>query len=138
MTTLDTIRELVAQVRGQGKDVVWLADHVLLVAQHAGGLDLTDTILGDDAADFRRLFRPLLARVSKVAAEESGAAFDPYHGRYTLTRAGRGGLTRLEIVITNTAGVRRLQITPSPVAVRGPAADPTPPPTHVVPPQMPA
>lgn len=116
MTTTDAIRDLVAQIRSQGKDIVWLADQVLLVAQHGGRIALSDTTLGEDNSDFRRLFRPLLARMAKVAADESGAAFDPYSGHYTLTRSGRGGPVRVEIEIQNTTAVRRLQIDVTPIS----------------------
>lgn len=63
-----------------------------------------------------RLFRPLLAFLAGLAAEESGAEFHPYHGRYTLTRVTPAGPVRLDIAIENTTGEQRLTITRSVVA----------------------
>jgi hypothetical protein len=121
--THQAVLDLFAQLPDSEKDVVWLADQVLSVAQHAGPVELSAASFGGrQPTPLRRLFRPLLARLAKAAADETGTQFDPYHGRYTLTRAARDGTVRLEIAITNTPGEQCLCIQRVPVSSpRGPA-----------------
>jgi len=58
-----------------------------------------------------RVFRPLLARLAVIAAEETGGEFQPYGGRYSLTRALPGGPVRLDVEFSNTTGSQRISIT---------------------------
>jgi hypothetical protein len=49
-----------------------------------------------------RLFRTLLARVAKMAEEESGTAFNPYGGKLHFDRPGPNGPVRLDVHFVNT------------------------------------
>ena len=60
--------------------------------------------------------RPLLARIAKVAADESGVDFNPYDGRYRLRRAGESGPVYLDIELLNSPGEQRISIERKPVA----------------------
>ncbi|MDB5309822.1 MAG: hypothetical protein JWO38_4024 [Gemmataceae bacterium] len=141
MTPAESIRELFARLPAPGRDVVWLADEVISVAQHSGSITLPDPIIGtgpegtpDLTSPFWRLFRPLLARIARLSADETGTEFDPYHGRYVLTRSGREGPVHLEILLTNTAAGSSLRITRVPAPTHpallignGSAVHPAPP-----------
>lgn len=114
----DQIPKLFEQSLTSPGGVVWLADQLLVLAQHSDSLLLAeaDTELvskcGDCsvvlAASYRRLFRPLLARLAKVAADESGTPFQPYGGNYQLRRAGDLGPVLLDLTIANTTGERSI------------------------------
>jgi hypothetical protein len=130
MTADRAIRELFAAPRVPGQGLRPLAEGLISIAAATGSVELPIPVgrfgrlwsrltrRGVDHGGLSpRLFRPLLATVANLAAEEGGATFDPYHGRYTLERPGPGGPVRLEVAITNTPGEQRLRIvrTPSPV-----------------------
>lgn len=132
LTTGDQLRELFRGPPAGGRGIVWLADRVLEIAQYTGSLSLPVGPAGLDPGAHPdlaglppRVFRTLLARFAKLAADESGREFDPYHGQYSLVRSGRGGPVRLDIRIANTTAEQRLQIDQVPVAVPGPAANGT-------------
>ena len=118
--TADQIPILFEQSLKSPGGVVWLADQLLVLAQHAESISLeeTDTELvchcGDRSVvlpeSYKRLFRPLLARLAKVAADESGTPFQPYGGRYSIRRAGDSGPVRLEIEIENTPKHQSLRV----------------------------
>jgi hypothetical protein len=103
---------LFADFPNSGRDLPSLARAVLDLAAHSGGLNLPGPGGGDDLAGLDpRLWRPFLAALAKAAADETGAAFDPYHGLYTVTRSVAGeGLVRLDVRIENTPGVQRCDI----------------------------
>lgn len=140
MTAADGLRDLFAQYPFRGKDVVWLVDELLGVAQHFGSLILQsrpdETGLrglsyqspgGPEAhlSGFRiGMLRAMLARLAVLCSQETGTDFLPYGGRYSLRRSSRIGPVRLDIEFTNTAGPQRLQITrvPIDISVRPPPA----------------
>ena len=100
--------------------VVWLADQLLVLAQHSESMSVEETETefvghcGESsvvlASSYKRLFRPLLARLAKVAADESGTSFQPYRGSYSIRRAGDSGPVRLEIEIENTPKHQSLRV----------------------------
>lgn len=128
----DVMREIFAQLPVPGKDVVWLADQVISIAQHLGSVELenmqstegptlvchTDSaqqlILGSDPL---RLFRPLLARLAVLGADETGNEPQLYGGRYAIVRSSRTGPVRLEVAFTNTPSRQQVIITRVPLAV---------------------
>jgi hypothetical protein len=124
------VRDLFAQLPVPGKDVVWLADQVLAIAQHLGSL--TFEHLFDNGVHSLvcragseppfspgrhalRLFRPLLARFAVLGADETGGEPQLYGGRYSLVRSSRIGPVQLDIEFTNTPGSQRLAITRVPI-----------------------
>jgi hypothetical protein len=113
MTALREITELLSGLPGSGKNLSQVADELLTLAARGGGVALSRSGGPDGLAGLNpRLFRPLLAVLAKAAANESGEEFDPYHGRYTLTRSGeQGGQVRLDIAIENTSAVQSLRVT---------------------------
>lgn len=126
-----------AQIPQLGKDLVWIVDELLRIVQHSGSLSLTcRAVAGTDncqilAVDSTHphagldltsraslyLFRPMLARIAKLSADETGTPFEPYGGRYTLIRSSHAGPVRLDIDFTNTPASQRLEITRTPIAV---------------------
>jgi hypothetical protein len=152
VTAAEAVRELFARLPIPGKDLVWLADELLGIAQHVGSVSLG--VVRDDAANrsliYRSnppvllpgrgplsLFRPLLARLAQVGSDETGTECNPYGDRFALTRSSRSGPVRLEVEFTNTPASQELVITRTPVtaapratgATDSPAADPQPQPT---------
>ena len=135
LTAADAVRELFAQL--PGKDIVWLADQVIAVAQHLESVALecvrdggertivcrTDSaqrvIPGRDAP---RLFRPLLARFAVLGADETGTDPQLYGGRFALVRSSRTGSVRLEVTFANTPGDQHVTITRTLMAAPQPAA----------------
>jgi hypothetical protein len=67
-----------------------------------------------------RLFRPLLARLAVIAAEETGIEFQPYGGRYSLVRPGTDGPIRLDVEFSNTTVSQHLSITRAAVPTAAP------------------
>lgn len=118
--TADQILILFEQSLTTPGGVIWLADQLLVLAQHAESFSLeeTDTELfcncGESSVvlpdSYKRLFRPLLARLAKVAADESGTPFQPYGGNYELRRAGDLGPVLLDLNIANTTGERSIRV----------------------------
>lgn len=113
-----------------GNKIDWLADQLLTLAvgtpalsmglvpddpgTGAVRLEVADSVHRLTSTDPTplRLFRTLLARLAKLSADESATNFDPYHGRYVLTRSRReDGPVRLEVEIDNTTVEPRLRIT---------------------------
>jgi hypothetical protein len=126
------VRELFAQLPVAGKDVVWLADQVISIAQHLGSVALARVQDADGPAlvcrtdsaqrvvagrDPLRLFRPLLARFAVLGADETGGDPQLYGGRYALVRSSRTGPVRLEVAFTNTPGDQQVTITRVPAGV---------------------
>lgn len=120
MTTTD-LERLFAQSLTVPAGLVWLADQLLLAAQHTDVLAVELSPAGaltvsggqTDAAlekRYHRLVRPLLARIAKVAADESGGEFKPYDGRYTLRRDGDAGPVQLTVHVRNTPDQQRLTV----------------------------
>jgi hypothetical protein len=113
-----------------GKDLVWLGDELIAIAQHVGSVALEmvrdaegarSLVCRSDppAAEPLRfsdrgllyLFRPLLARLAVLCSDETGQAFLPYGGRYSITRSSRRGPVRLDLDFANTPAEQRVQIT---------------------------
>jgi hypothetical protein len=115
-----------------GRDVVWLADQVIAIAQHLGSVAF-DRVQGADGPalvcrtdstqmaiagrDPLRLFRPLLARFAVPGADEVGGEPQLHGGRYELVRSSRTGPVRLGVASTNTSGSQQITITRVPAAV---------------------
>jgi hypothetical protein len=133
LTADAAVRELFAQLPLPGKDVVWLADQVIAIAQHLGSVGLECVRDGDahalvcrtDSAqliiagrDPLRLFRPLLARLAVLGADEAGGEPQLYGGRYALVRSSRTGPVRLEVTFANTPANQHVTITRIPVTTR--------------------
>jgi hypothetical protein len=149
----DAVRELFARLPAAGKDLVWLADELIGIGQHLGSVSLeferdaagNQTLVcrsGSTAPPLSltgqgplHLFRPLLARLAVVGAEESGSECTPYGGRYVLARSSRTGPVRLELEFTNTPASQRLAITRTPVTMTRLSAAPTQPSTPDTSPQ---
>lgn len=137
MTASRAVRDLFAAPRVPGQGLRPLAEGLVGIAVATGSVELPlpagrlrrlwsrFTRPGADLGGLSpRLFRPLLATVSNLAAHDSGAEFDPYHGRYTLERPGPDGPVRLEIAITNTMAEQRLRIVRAQLPVTLPAPNP--------------
>jgi hypothetical protein len=139
LTTGGAVRDLFAQVPAPGKDVVWLADQLLGVAQHLGSLELERVRDGEGHAlvcrsdsaqltipgrDALRFFRPLLARFAVLGAEEAGGEPQLYGGSYALIRSSRTGPVRLEVAFANTPERQHLTITRVPTAAPRPSNSP--------------
>jgi hypothetical protein len=142
MTPPEAVSELFARLPATGKDIVWLADELIGIAQHVGSVSLE--VLRDEAGDRTLvcqssssvppltltgreplyLFRPLLARFAVVGAEETGTEISPYGGQCALSRSSRSGPVRLEIEFTNTPATQRLAITRTPVSISRPNGAP--------------
>ncbi|MBX9580638.1 MAG: hypothetical protein K2X87_10050 [Gemmataceae bacterium] len=133
MTPTDAVRELFAEPRDPAVGLRPLAEGLLSIAGTLGSVELPLPTrrfgrlwsrLVRPGADLgglsRRLFRPLLAYIAGLAAEECRAEFDPYHGRYTLERPGPDGPGRLDVLITNTPGDQRLRIARIPLPAPAP------------------
>jgi hypothetical protein len=133
VTAAVAVRDLFTRLPLPGKDIVWLADELLAIAQHLGSLSLEvvrdggdnrSLVCGSDSVPPFALpgrgplylFRPLLARLAKVGADETGTECNPYGGRYALTRSSRSGPVRLEVEFTNTPASQRLVVTHTPVS----------------------
>jgi hypothetical protein len=120
-------------------DVVRLADELISIAQHLGSLELEAVVTGASRAVVvrgepsvalpgggpARLFRPILARLAVLGADETGTACDPYRAAFALVRSARGGPVRLAVELTNTPAVQRVAITRTELAV-GNAGAPAP------------
>lgn len=126
LTADGAVRELFAQLPASGKDVVWLADQVIAVAQHLGSVSLERVQEADGPAlvcrtdsaqwviagrNLLRLFRPLLARFAVLGADETGGEPQLYGGHYALVRSSRTGPVRLEVAFMNTPGSQHVAIT---------------------------
>jgi hypothetical protein len=128
------LRDLFSEYPFPGKDLVWLVDEIVRIVQHTGSIVLE--FLRDDSGAPHGLvcrspaaphdecllpvprvgvFRSILARVGVMCSQETGTGFDPYHGRYVLTRSSRDGAVRLDVDIENTPGQQRLRIDRVPV-----------------------
>jgi hypothetical protein len=135
VTPADAVGELFGRLPVPGKDVVWLADELVAIVQHVGSVSLQ--VEQDEGGSWSLvcrstpppahpirfsgrgplyMFRPLLARLAKMASEETATEFQPYGGRYTLTRSSRIGPVRLDVEFTNTPASQRLCITRTLVA----------------------
>jgi hypothetical protein len=80
-------------------------------------VEVSGRVLSPEGTLAARVFRPLLARLAVVASEETGTEFQPYGGRYSLTRTGADGPHRLDLEFTNTPASQRLTISRNPVVV---------------------
>jgi hypothetical protein len=128
VTPAEAVRELFNRVPQPGKDLVWLADELISIVQHIGSISLElvreetnsssllcscsspDSALKLDGRGAPYLFRPLLARLAVLGSEETATEFQPYGGRYSLTRSSRSGPVRLDIDFINTTTTQRLTI----------------------------
>lgn len=132
VTAADAVRDLFARLPLPNKDLIWLADELIGIAQHVGSLSLqierddsgTRSLVCRSAPPLTiggrgpvYLFRPLLARLAVLGADETGTEPQPYGGRFALTRSSRTGPVRLEIAFTNTPAAQQLTIDRVPVAV---------------------
>jgi hypothetical protein len=122
------VGELFSSLPSPDKDIVWLADELIRIAQHTGSLSLESSnsieasglqckslTLGQpelviSGAGPRRVFRPLLARLAVVGSEETGTEFAPNGGCYSLIRSSRSGPVRLDIEFKNSPAEQRLTI----------------------------
>jgi hypothetical protein len=132
LTADAAVRGLFAQLPVPGKDIVWLADQVVAIAQHLGSVELERVRDGEEHAlicrtdttqqaiagrDSLRLFRPLLARFAVFGADETGSEPQLYGGRYAIVRSSRIGPVRLEVAFVNTPGSQKVTITRVPAGV---------------------
>jgi hypothetical protein len=120
----------------------WLANELLALAAEASTLsmrlvpdgvgtgltfeasDRSGTIASQDSTPLR-LFRTVLARLAKMAEEESRAEFNPYGGRFSLDRMGPQGPVRIDVAFRNAGGNASVTLTAAPSAVVGnPIASP--------------
>lgn len=152
MSPGEQIIQLFLTVPPPGSNLDWFADRLLAIA--AGTSAVTIRLLPDldDPAFGRRMqieepgrvlsggrpsrlrvFRPLLARLAVMAAQETGTEFQPYGGRYSLTRPGPDGPVRLDVEFSNTPGSQHLSFTrapvgaaPAPASANGAAPPPQP------------
>jgi hypothetical protein len=138
VTASEAVRNLFARLPLPDKDLVWLADELISIVQHIGSVSLelvrdnsetplliarnmpTDGSVTIEGSGPTRLFRPLLARLAVIGAEETGTEFQPYGGCYTLIRSSRSGPVRLDIQFTNTTTSQNLSIS----RVQNPVARP--------------
>lgn len=126
------VRELFAQLPVPGKDVVWLADQLIAIAQHLGSVALERAAEADGPALVcrtdsarrvlpgsapLRLFRPLLARFAVLGADETRGEPQLYGGHYALVRSSRTGPVRLEIAFTNAPDTQQITLTRVPAGV---------------------
>jgi hypothetical protein len=121
MTPGERIIELFTAAPPPGSNIDWFAEGLLTIAADAPGVALrmvpvpelepparrfqveeSGRLLTATGPTFSRVFRPLLARLAVIAAEETGTEFQPYGGRYTLTRTGPDGPARLDVEFSNT------------------------------------
>jgi hypothetical protein len=111
-----------------GRDLVWLADQLIALVQYSGSLTLEvrhteggarelvcrpageprETVLPGRGPLY--VFRPLLARIAMVGADETATEFQPYGGAFTLYRSGRSGRVRLDVAYSNTPAKQSLDI----------------------------
>jgi hypothetical protein len=122
-----------------GSNLDWLADGLLSIATDTPFVSLEMVVVPDAQTPTRqfqieepdrvwrpegtfagRVFRLLLARLAVIASEETRTEFQPYGGRYYLTRTGTDGPRRLDFEFTNTPGSQRLTITRAPVHISSP------------------
>ena len=143
VTAAEAVCDLFARLPAPGTDVVWLADQLLGIVQYLGSVVLE---VGREAAGGRALlchsppapsyltlsgrgpvylFRPLLARLAILGADETGGDPQLYGGQYTLARSSRTGPVRLEVAFTNTPGHQQVAITRVPAGV-APRPNPAP------------
>jgi hypothetical protein len=133
VTAIDGLRDFFTQYPFPGKDIVWLADELLRIAQHFGSIHIEScpdesglhgvSYSSPEAPDllvphprFRiGMLRSILARLAVLCSQETGSDFQPYGGRYTLRRSSRVGPVLLEIAFQNNPGCQQLQITRVPV-----------------------
>lgn len=130
MTPGEQLIELFGTVPPPGGNLDWYADRLLNLATATSALviELVPDLLSPDynrslrvEDDGRvldggrpralRAFRPLLARLAVIGAQESRTEFQPYGGRYSLVRPGPTGPVRLDIDFSNTTVSQRLSIT---------------------------
>lgn len=142
MTPAEAVRDLFARLPIPGKDLVWLADELIGIAQHVGSVSLEAVRDADNRSLVCHsdstppltlsgrgplsLFRPLLARLAVLGADETGTECNPYGGRFTLTRSSRTGPVRLDVEFTNTTASQRLAVIRTPITATprpSPAAD---------------
>jgi hypothetical protein len=135
------VGELFARLSVSGQDVVWLGDELIAITQHVGSVaremvrDATgvrslvcrsDPPTGEPIRFSDRgplyVFRPLLARLAVMCSDETGQAFLPYGGRYSLTRSSRDGPVRLDLDFANTPSEQRVHITRVAVTPAAPSA----------------
>jgi hypothetical protein len=133
VTAAEAVRELFSRFPAPGKDIVWLGDELIAIAQHVGSLTLEVVEEGANSlalvcrsdpppADPVRYtgrgplsyFRSLMARLAVMCSDETGTEFQPYGGHYTLRRAARGPV-QLDIDFTNTTTAGKLTITRTPI-----------------------
>jgi hypothetical protein len=147
VTALDRLHDLFAGYPFPGRDLVWLVDELISIAQHTGSVAMGVNRTPDGSASClvcaappvlkRQLplpqvrtgtFRSILARLAQVGSDETGTECNPYGDRFALTRSSRSGPVRLEVAFTNTPAAQELVITRTPVAVtpRAPSATDTP------------
>lgn len=134
MTASERIVQLFTTPPPPGSNLDWFAGGLLAIAADTPAVTIRSVPDPEDPPFGRRLqieepgrmldgvrrpaarvFRPLLARLAVIAAEETGIEFQPYGGRYSLVRPGAGGPVRLDVEFSNTTGSQQLSITRAPV-----------------------
>jgi hypothetical protein len=124
MTTAEHVARFLSTPPAPGQTLDWHAQGILSYAAWGGvaveavadgaGRRLRVTASRETAettdANALRLFRPLLARLAKLATEESGTAFDPYSGRLHFFRPGWVLAPRVDVEFDNTPAAQRLAI----------------------------
>jgi len=119
MTSAEQVLKHFAELPA-GTTVDWIIERFLACACDAGSLSieiphsepprLEATLNGRTASDSGRpglrLFRTMLARMAKMAADEGGSKFEPYGGHLVFHRAG----TRIETEFENTTVDQRFSM----------------------------
>jgi hypothetical protein len=117
LTTAERALDLFRQ-RPDVKDRIdWIANQLLTLAAEGDGLALRIVATGAGGHGLEcaesghvsvtteagpvRLFRTVLARLAKMAEEETGAAFNPYGGALLFRQSGTGAVS---VEFSNVAG----------------------------------
>jgi len=147
VTATDSLLDLFSPTPRAGKDLVWFGDELINIAQHTDYVRLENRRGEDDPfkreliyqvdsptaevlplpqQQYQRLFRPLLARLATLGADETGTPWDPYSGCFTLVRSSRGGRVLLRVEYQNTTAEQWVRFTRTMTDRHSPVANGTP------------